>query len=70
MTFTQTHHFCVRKGLLSNSLIYLIILISHIVHLLLIRKFCCFRPGPDIFFKYARHNNFRCSMMGEVSLKM
>ena len=49
------------------TLICLIILISHIVKLLLIRKFYCFRPGAHIFFKYARHNHLRCPMMGEVS---
>ena len=32
-------------------------------------KFYCFRPGPHISFKYARHNHLRCLMMGEVSLK-
>ena len=42
MALTQTHHICVHKGLLSNY--FIIILISHIVHLLLIRKFYCFRP--------------------------
>ena len=33
------------------TLIRVIILISHIVQLLLIRKFYCFRPGPHIAFK-------------------
>ena len=32
-------------------------------------KFCCFCPGPHIFFKYARHNHLRCPMMVEVSLE-
>ena len=39
------------------TLICLIILISHIVKLLLIRKFYCFHPGAHISFKYARHNH-------------
>ena len=51
------------------TLICLIILISHIVKLLLIRKFYCFRPGAHISFKYARHNHLRCPMMREVSLE-
>ena len=51
------------------TLIRLIILISHIVQLLLIRKFYCFRPGPHISFKYARHNHLRCPIMGGVSLE-
>ena len=49
------------------TLICLIILISHIVKLLLIRKFYCFRPGAHISFKYARHNHLRCLMLAEVS---
>ena len=69
MTLTQTHYFCVRKSLLSITLICPIILISHIAQLLLIRKFYFPRKGPHISFKYARHNHFRCPMMGEVSLK-
>ena len=49
------------------TLICLIILISHIVKLLRIRKFYCFHPDAHISFKYARHNHLRCPMMGEVS---
>ena len=49
------------------TLVCLIILISHIVKLLLIRKFSCFCPGAHISFKYPRHNHLRCPMMGEVS---
>ena len=51
------------------TLICAIILISHIGQLLLIRKFYCFRKGPHISFKYARHNHLRCPMMGEISLE-
>ena len=69
MTLTQTNHFCVRKSLLSITLICPIILISHIAQLLLIRKFYCFRKGPHISFNYLRHNHLRCPMMGEVSLE-
>ena len=74
MTLMQTHHFCVRKGLLLVTLICLIILITHIAQILLIRNFvvirnCCFRPGPHISFKCARHH-LHCPMMGEVSLEM
>ena len=69
MTLTQTHHFCVRKSLLSITLICSIILISHIAQLFLIRKFYCFRKGWHIYLKYARHNHLRCPMMGEVSLE-
>ena len=29
----------------------------------------CFRKGPHISFKYARHNHLCCLMMGEVSLE-
>ena len=47
--------------------ICLITIISHIVKLLLIRKFYCFRPGAHISFKYARHNHLPCPVMGEVS---
>ena len=65
----QTHHFCFRKFYSQIILIEPIILISHIVQLLLIRKFYCFRKGPHTFFKYARHNHLRCPMMGEVSLE-
>ena len=43
-------------------------LISHIAHLLLIRKFYCFSPGPHISFKYVRHNHLRFPMMGVVSI--
>ena len=68
MTLTQTYHFCVRKIYCLITLICTIILISHIVQLLLIRKFYCFRKGRHIYFKYARHNHLRCPMMGEVSL--
>ena len=49
------------------TLICLIILISHLVKLLLIRKFYRFRPGAYISFTYAQHNHLRCPMMGEVS---
>ena len=69
MTLTQTRHFYVRKGLLSNYFNLSNYLNSHIAQLLLIRKFYCFRPGPHISFKYARHNHLRCPMMGEVSLE-
>ena len=68
MTLTQSYHFCVRKDLPSN-LICLIILISHIAQFLLIFKFCCFRQGPHISFKYAWHNHLRCPVVGVVSLK-
>ena len=61
--FTYSNIYCL------ITLICLIILISHIVKLLLIRKFYCFRPGAHISFKYARHNHLRCPMMGEVSLE-
>ena len=69
MKLTQTHHFCIRKALLSITLICLITLISHIAQLLLIRKFYCFRLAPHIYFKYARNNNLRFLMMGEVPLE-
>ena len=62
MTLTQAKVYCL------ITLICLIILISHIAQLLLIRKFYCFRPGPHISFKYARHH-LPCPMMGEVSLE-
>ena len=65
----QTHHFCVRKVLLSNYFNLPIILISHIAQLLLIRKFYGFRPGRHISFKYERHNHLHCPMMGEASLE-
>ena len=55
MTLTQTHHFCVRKFYCQITLICPIILISHIVQLLLIRKFYCFCKGPHISFKYMWH---------------
>ena len=51
------------------TLICAIILISHIAQLLLICKFYCFRKGPHISPKYARHNHLRFPMMGEVSLE-
>ena len=51
------------------TLIRVIILISHIVQLLLIRKFYFFRPGPHISFKYVRHNHLRCPIMEGVSLE-
>ena len=72
---SQTHHlrkpntFAFVKVYCLITLICPIMLISHIVQLLLIRKFCCFRKGPHISFKYARHNHLRCPMMGEVSLE-
>ena len=66
MTLTQTHHFCVRKFYCHITLICPINLISHIAQLLLIRKFYCFRPGPHISFKYARHNHLRCPTMNFV----
>ena len=37
------------------TFICLIILISHIVQLLLIRKFYCFGPGLHVSFNYARY---------------
>ena len=55
MTLTQTHHFYVRKVYCLITLICPIMLISHIAQLLLIRTFYCFRKGPHISFKYARH---------------
>ena len=69
MAITQTDPFGVRKALLSNTFISLIILISHIPQLLLTRKFYCFRPDPNISFKYARQNHLRCPIIGEVSLE-
>ena len=63
ITFASVKVYCL------ISLICPIILISHIAQLLLIRKFYCFRKGPHISFKYARHNHLRCPMMGEVSLE-
>ena len=69
MTLTQTHHFCVRKVYCLITLICPIILISHIVQLLLIRKFYCFHKGLHISFKYVWHNHLFCPMMGEVSLE-
>ena len=69
MTLTQTHNLCFRKSLLSITLICPIILISQISQLPLIREFYCFRKGPNISFKYARHNHLRCAMMGKVSLE-
>ena len=60
--FTYSNIHCLITLILS-----LIILISHIVKLLLIRKFYCFRPGAHISFKYGRHNHLHCPMMGEVS---
>ena len=70
MTLTQTHNFCFRKGLLSNTLICLIILISRIAQRLSICKFYFFCPGAHISFKYARYNHFRCPMMREASSKL
>ena len=55
MKLMKTYHFCVRKVLLSNFLIWLITLI---VQLLLFRKFYRFRPSPHTFFKYEQHNHF------------
>ena len=52
-----------------DTLICLIILISHIAQLLLIRKCYCFCPGPHISFKYVPHNHLQCPMTGEISLK-
>ena len=51
MKLAQTNHICTVK------LDRLIILISSIVQLLFSRvhQFCCFRPGPHVFYKYARH---------------
>ena len=69
MKLTQTITFASVKLYCLINLICLIILISHIVQLLLIGKFYCFRPGPPISFKYARHNHLRCRMMVEVSLE-
>ena len=37
--------------------------------LLLIRKFYCVRPDPNISLKYARHNHLRCPIMGELSFE-
>ena len=68
MKLMQTHHFCIRKVLLSNYLICLITLISHIAELLCTRKFCFFRPGLHMSLKYAQYNHLRCPMMGEVFL--
>ena len=42
---------------------------SHIAQLFPARKFYCFRPGPHMPVKYARHNHLRCRMKGEVSLE-
>ena len=63
ITFASVKVYCL------ITLIYPIILISHIAQLLLISKFYCFRKGPHISFKYAQHNHSRCPMMGEVSLE-
>ena len=52
------------------TLICLIILISHIVKLLLIRKFYCFSPGAHISVKYVRHNPLHCAMMTEEFLRV
>ena len=61
----------ITKALKSVKPYYLITLISHNAQLLLtqVPKVYCFRPGPRIFFKYARQNS-RCLMMEEVSLEM
>ena len=67
MALTQTHHFCIRKSLITLTCPF--ILTSHIAQLLLIRKFHCFRKVQHISFKYARHNHLRDPMMGEVSLE-
>ena len=55
----------------SQNLYNRISLISRITQLFLIqvRKFYCFRLGPDIFYKYARHKYLHCLMMGEVTLE-
>ena len=69
MTLMQTHHFCVCKALLANTLICLIILISCIMRLHLILKLNRFRPGPHISFEYAQNNDLSCPMMEEVSFE-
>ena len=53
MKLTQTHHFCVRKTLQSNSLNYPHCATSSHLDL----KFCCLRPGLHICYKYAWHNH-------------
>ena len=63
ITFASIQVYCL------ITLICLIILISHITQRLFIRNFYCFRPGPHISWKYARHNHLRCPMMGEVSVE-
>ena len=63
ITFVSVKVYCL------ITLICPIILIIHIAQRLPIRKFYCFRKGPHISFKYARHNHLRCPMMGEVSLE-
>ena len=62
----QTHHFSVRKSLLSN---YFNLSNYQIAQLLLIRKFYFFRKGPHIYFKYAQRNHLHYPMMGEASLE-
>lgn len=61
MKLMKTHHFCIRKALLSH---YFII---HIAELLLIHKLYCFCLAPNISFKSAEHNHARSLMIGDVS---
>ena len=59
ITFASVKVYCL------ITLICLIILISHIVQLLLIREFYCFRPSPHFSFIYAQHNHLRCPKKAE-----
>ena len=64
MELTQAHYFCVRKALLFYYFV------NHIAQLLLtlVSKFYCFRPCPQTFIKYVRHNHLRSPMLGVVDV--
>ena len=63
---------CLSVGCLEETILFLRLLPLHNTislsrHEQVIKL--CFRKGPHISFKYARHSHLPCPMMGEVPLK-
>ena len=52
-----------------NFTFQLFIILQSLTREICYLKFYCFRKDAHISFKYARHNHWRCPMMGEVSLE-